>query len=134
MGEDARIHIGGRFGFDVNDFLYFTQEATGTDGSFDVVYQQLPVFATSFGAELAGEFGRGFGHLAYEASFSDFDGVYSNELDTELGVELGQRAYVSGRFGWQSRSTAVYQGDANQEVGTITDSLTSFGLGGGVQF
>ena len=134
IGEDSRIHVGARFGFDVNDFLYFTQEATTEDGSFDVLYQQLVVFDTSFGAELGAEVGPVFGHVAYEASFSDFNGVYSNEVDTEVGFELGKRGYISGRFGLLSRTSAVYQADNNQEVGTLTDSFTSFGLGGGMQF
>ena len=134
IGEDSRIHVGARVGFDVNDFLYFTQEATTDDGSFDVLYQQLVVFDTSFGAEIAAEVGPVFGHVVYEASFSDFNGLYSNEVDTELGFELGERAYVSGRFGLFNRTSAVYQADDNQQVGTLTDSFTSFGLGGGVQF
>jgi hypothetical protein len=134
INEDSRIHVGARVGFDVNDFLYFTQDQVTDDGSFDVLYQQLVVFDTSFGAELAAEVGPVFGHVVYEASFSDFNGVYSHEVDTEIGFELGQRAYVSGRFGLFNRTSAIYQSEDNQEVGTLADGFTSFGLGGGVQF
>ena len=129
------MHIGARVGVDINDFLYFTQTAAAEDGSFSIQYQQLPVFGTSFGAELGAEVGSVFGLLGYEASFNDFTAIYSNELDAELGLALTESFYLSGRFGWANRFTSVYEerGGGKQEVGTLDDAFTSFGLGVGYQ-
>ncbi len=132
IGEKSRVHVGARLGFDINDFIYFTQEDTG-DGNFDILYQQLVVFDTSVGAEIGAEFGPGFGIVGYEASFTDFSALYSSDIDVELGVSIGGTAFVSGRMGWLNRSTPLYNAD-KQEVGSIRDTFTSFGLGVGAQF
>lgn len=132
VNETTRLHVGARVGFDTNDFLYFTQSDAAEDGSFSINYQQLTVpFNTSFGGELGAEVGPVFGIVGYEAGFSDFSGLYSADVDVELGYEIGP-AFIRAQFGRFGRNTPVYN-DGDQEVGTLTDTLTTFGIGGGFQ-
>lgn len=130
--DGGRVHFGARVGLDVNDFLYFTQDEA-TDGSIDLLYQQLIVPSTVFGAEIGTELGNFFALGSYEAGFTDFDGVYSHNLDLDLGVSITERFFLQGDVGWNSRDTAVYAGADKANVGNMRDSMTMFGLQAGFQ-
>lgn len=130
--DGGRVHFGARVGMDINDFLYFTQEEA-SDGSIDLLYQQLIVPGTTLGAEVGTELGNFFAVGTYDAGFTDFDGAYSHNLDLDLGVSITEMFFIQGDVGWNSRNTAVYAGDDKANVGTMRDSMTMFGLQAGFQ-
>ena len=132
LDDGMRVHIGGRVGMDVNDFLYFTQEEAD-DGGVDLLYQQLIVPGTALGAEVGIEMGNIFAVGTYDAGFTDFNGVYSHNLDVDLGVSITDTFFLQGDLGWNNRSTSVYAGDDKANVGTMRDSMTMFGLQAGFQ-
>lgn len=132
LSSGGRVHIGGRVGMDVNDFLYFTQEESA-DGGVDLLYQQLIVPGTAVGAEVGAELGNFFALGTYDAGFTDFDGVYSHSLDLDLGVSITETFFLQGDIGWNNRDTNVYAGDDKANVGKMRDSMTMFGLQAGFQ-
>lgn len=128
-----QVSFGGRVGVDANDFLYFTQEEE-TDGSTSLLFQQLIVPGPTFGLEAGAELGNFFLLGVYDMGFTDFQGVYSHNLELDIGVNITEVFFVQGDIGYNNRNTTVYSGDNKEEVGSLRDAMTMFGVQAGVQF
>lgn len=135
IGE-VQVHAGLRMGMSWDDFLIYRQ--SGEKELRVLEYAPLVITALELGPEIGVEWDGGvFGHTGLDFGLAGGTNYYKLSWDLRLGYSFIDNAYAFFDTNIVRRETAIYLspdgGGAKTQVGVVSDHLSLFILGAGIQ-
>jgi hypothetical protein len=130
--ESNRFWVGGRVGFHLDDFIYFTEERE--EDRVVYKYSTLLVPSLALGAEIGGEIGPVYLTGGVVRGLAYARNGYSTGLDFNIGYDVADNVAFDVGLATMRRGIDVVGSESGEVRGVLEDGHTLFKAGFGLSF